>query len=329
VVFYATHARALITEVRDFYETSGLLGFGVVAVLFLGVASLSGGWALWCESKTYKAAFSAGLGLPALILSGSGAFAPAVRSAFVQPTHPIQVASLSYVPMLAAAEPGVLSRAFSLVFNPVGTVVQSQTAALEQKTEKLQQETVTLQQQSATLQKTNAVLRSEHQVVQAQLSSLEIELDVNQRAFKKAEFAATAAKTDVEKLSQQLAKAESISAAREQQIQKLDRTAKDYEEAAKGLTRQIDDTQRKLAASDGIGEFSAKEIRRLTEDQKSLKNEYDRLLTTLARMADPNAVNVLKAELRSVQNEAVKDSISKAMGAVPRATAPGRARIIP
>jgi len=311
VVFYATHAQALITQLKEFYSESGLLGICVTAVLFLGVAALCGGWALWCDSKTCKAAFSAGLGLPALILSGSGAFGPAANSAWFRPTSPVQLASLAPVPMFAAAEPGVLSKAFGLVFNPVGTVVRGQTAALEQRT-------VTLQQQTAMLQETNATLFSQQQVVQTRLASLEDKLEVEQRAT---QAAATSARTEAARLTQQMTRAQADMAERETRIKELNQQNTEYERAVTGLNQQIEETQRKLAASGGDEEFFRKEIKRLTAEQKSTVRELDRLLTSLAKVAGPKAADVLGSELPSVQSEATKISIIRAIGAVPRAVA--------
>jgi len=133
VFFFATHPEALK---KILAETTFAFAM-IVCLLHLAVAAMCGAWALFCESKTYKTAFSAGLALPAIIISGGGSLTPAVTKAFAEPETRVAFNG-PFVPLASVAELSTFGRALSFVFNPVGVVIAVETSDLRKKNAVLQ-----------------------------------------------------------------------------------------------------------------------------------------------------------------------------------------------
>jgi chromosome segregation ATPase len=226
------------------------------------------------------------------------------------------MASLSPVPILAAAESGALLKAFSLVFNPVGTVVEGRTMALQHRTQALQRQTTGLQE-------TNMFLLLQHQTIRSQVASLEGKVKVLRQENAEAQARETSARANALVLKKHVAEVQAAVAARDARILEFDTKAAGMAQAVNGLTQELADAQRALAASTGARDIQQREIRQLNttvERQAQALADCDRLLSGLASAAGLKSVDLLNEGLRSARAPESRISIIKAIGAVPRAT---------
>jgi chromosome segregation ATPase len=223
--------------------------------------------------------------------------------------------------MFAAVEPGVFSRAFSIVFNPVGTVVKNETTILKEKNVQLQQKAVTLEQ-------TNSVLIASQEVVQTKVVALENKLTVVKLSEEQAVKIAESAKASSSKLTEELVSAQVLAKTREQQLQIADERAKEFTSAVEHLTQQAEDTKRKLAAASNDQETMLQEVRRLQNSQRVTIAEYDRVITKLVA-ANPKSIPALKDDLRTLKSDEVKTSINKAFEKMNKLPTPIGVRVVP
>ena len=122
-VFYLK-SHAVVHGFVGKYHTTGVLFAGVALLV---VASMSGGWAIFSESKSFKTAFLAGLGFPGLLFGASLGFGSGDATLKQQSsTSQAEFKRASLLPTFAAISTGVPDAAvqgFRLVFNPVGVLV--------------------------------------------------------------------------------------------------------------------------------------------------------------------------------------------------------------
>lgn len=324
VVFYASHAQELLSQVRALYASEGFLGLGVVAVLFSLLAAMCGGWALFCESRTYKAAFSAGLGLPALILGGSGSFAPRAEkhTALLPETRPATLAA-GFYPMLAATDGGVFGKALALVFNPVGLVLETRETQREDEASAFRQQNAALADQAAKLKSDNQALAARYDTVQGQLSSLNAELEHTLAQSQSAARRVDKYEAEFQDLKHQLSQAQEELTLKQGQLDQLSASATQYRMLAENLQEKMQQANQALA-SPQENELLVREVRRLrTElaDQQAAWKESQQMVLKLAKAAGAKATPILGEGLTAAQYDPTKVLAIETLGAVPQATA--------
>lgn len=179
-VYYFFNLDALQSQIEKFSGGGSLLVVMIVLVV-VGVSAFCGFWALICDSRSPKAAFTTGLGFPGMVMGLSGFAAAPSGPLPPGPPEATQDASLvPYVTTVAAAESNAFVRALKIVFNPVGTVVEARTdevaEAKAQEITDLAEEKDALAKQTVELRQSMNSLQVERQQALAQAATLQVQV---------------------------------------------------------------------------------------------------------------------------------------------------------
>jgi hypothetical protein len=143
--------------VHKFIDQNGALGFGLAGVALLIVASLSGGWSLFCESASYKAAFLTGLSFPGLLFGASMGFGDLGSSKSAAADSRAQHAHVEFERIFFASigppDSKVAREAFNLVFNPVGVLVADKQRQIDEANRALKEKEAEFSRVKQTLEK--------------------------------------------------------------------------------------------------------------------------------------------------------------------------------
>ena len=126
------------------------------------------------------------------------------------------------------------------------------------------------------------VLQTNLSVKSGELSSvsnnlMKVMADLN-KTQREAQAAADAARAEMAKRDQRIAELES-------QNDALDKQALDLKSAISGLEKSINDTEKKLAASEGDREFLLKELKRLQTEKAELERQFNDLSVLRTQVA--------------------------------------------
>jgi hypothetical protein len=127
--------------IHQFMHEYGSSGVALAGFALLIVASLSGAWAIFCESIKLKTAFLTGLSFPGLLFGAGLGLGNSPSHRIHTPTsmiRPVIDSSTILVAAAVAPRPGTFQAAFSLVFNPAGTILDASRQEAQILSDKLQ-----------------------------------------------------------------------------------------------------------------------------------------------------------------------------------------------